>query len=351
MFLYRFEVLKLDGATTSLVAPASYDQLQLPYRQLYLLTNNERPVNFGANEPFASAFLPKLGDMGIVANEGWRFKPERISHDEVRLDDEKGSGQLTVTLPIDHPIAQLYVLEAPGIETWLTLAEVDATAMDAKPKVIWVGQVVQPGYDEHRVTLKLDPLTAVLARPGLTAKHPRTCPHLLFDQATCRVKANAYDYATSYFKYREDGAVLSVSEDGMTVTVLAAANRPADFFADGFLVIGGEYTRTHGNAIQHFQRADTTIVLTPQDSTTCNINAGYRRTIIAHDGATLTLAVPLPPLDLTQPSMRRVTLFAGCNAIQTTCIRKFGNGALFGGYPFIPIKNLFEAGVKVATNS
>lgn len=345
IFLYRLEVFNVDGVTSTLAPPTGYDTFTLPNRQLYLLTNYEEPVRFGQTEPFASAFLPRMGNMGIPVNEGWVFKPERIQHDGLRLDDEKAAGQLSVTLPIDHAIAQLYALDAPGVQVWLTLAMLDTTVANAKPLVVWVGQVAGVEYDELRAKLTLDHMQAVLARPGLTAKHPRSCGHMLYDQATCGVKAGAYDYATQYFKYREDGEMLAVSDDGMTVTIPAAANREAGFFENGFLVVAGEYA-SYGNGVAHYPRGGSADLTTAKTT----VNGGYRRAIVAHDGATLTLATPLPPLALADIKQRRVTLFAGCDYTMPTCKGTFNNVARFGGYPYIPIKNPFEAGVKVGVS-
>lgn len=343
LFLYRFDVLQLDGITSSNTAPSGFDTSAVPNRKLYLMTNYEEAQPFGNNEPFASAYLPNLGSSGLSANDGWLFSPERIEHDGLRLDSEKAAGQLTVSLPIDHPIPALYAKDAPGVQVWLTLAQLDAT-ISATPLVIWVGQVVSLEYDEFRCKMTLDHLQAVLQRQGLTAKHSRACPHSLFDAATCGVKAAAVDYNANYFKWREDGQVLQVSPDGLTVIVQAAANRAAGFFSGGFIVIGGEYPQINVDTVAHYPRGGN---FTLVDAGNKSVNGGFRRAIVSHDGQTLSLATPLPPGDYTGTA-GRVSLFAGCDGELTTCKGKFNNVPRFGGYPYIPIKNPFEVGVKFA---
>lgn len=337
-FLYRFEVLALDGLAANFIRPEQYtESTRALYRELYLLTNVEAPVSFPV-EPFSSAFLPVKSGTG----QAWTFEPLAIEHDAVRLDGEKASGQLKVSLPLEHRLAQLYALDHPGYQVWLTLAQHDE-ALAPQPLVIWVGQVVAAEFDEARCTLTLHHLEKLLTRPGLTTKHPRTCPHVLFDKSTCRVKAVAYDDGKGYFKYREDGFVLEVAADGMSVTVPEAANRAAGFFNNGFLVIGGQYSRNSTpSEPDHFPRSGP---LRASSNPNLTVDGGYRRTIVEHFGDQLRLQIPLPPGLYTS---QRVSLFAGCDGTKEQCAQKFNNTKNFGGYPFIPIKNPFEVGLLAA---
>ena len=79
----------------------------------------------------------------------------------------------------------------------------------------------------------------------------------------------------------------------------------------------------------------------PTDKT--YIVGGIRRAVISHSFGNLTLATPLlEPL----PPGARVSLYAGCDKGLNTCKDKFANFNRYGGFPFIPIKNPFESGVK-----
>lgn len=340
IFLYRFEVLTQDASIAGILPPNSYTALDGIQRQLHLLTNYERAVSFGA-EPFAVPFLPTgLGELGLPA-AGWAFQPERIEHSGLRLDGEKAAGQLTVSLPRHHAISRLYQVESPGAQVWLTLS-VAQDESDPAPLVVWVGRVRSAEYDELRCTLTLMHLGDILARPGLTAKHPRVCPFVLFDQSSCGVKVDAFDAATGYWRHREDGLLASVAANGLTITVPEAANRAKGFFDHGFVVIGGSYAE-EGGELLHVPRAQG---LTPSQATAASIHGGVRRAIMAHDGQTLTLAGPLPVGDYTTEDAQRVSLFAGCDGAKTTCQSKFSNFKRYGGYPYIPIKNPFESGLK-----
>lgn len=336
-FLYRFEVLALDGLAANTLPPAQYlETSRALYRELHLLTNQEVAVPF-AVEPFSSAFLPVMSS----GNQVWTFTPEAIEHDGVRLDGEKSAGQLKVSLPLEHRLAQLYVLDQPGYQVWLTLAQYDP-ALSATPLVIWVGQVAATEFDETRCTLTLQHLEKLLSRPGLTAKHPRNCPHSLFDRGTCRVKQHAFDDSTSYWKFREDGWAAVVSGDGLTLTVLEAANRPDGFFEQGFLHLGGDYSAALVAAVPDFVPRVQLGSRVINPAIGVRVDGGVRRSIASHVGNQLTLQIPLPPGIYAG---QRVTLYAGCDGLKATCKTKFSNGPSFGGYPYIPIKNPFEVGV------
>lgn len=355
IYLYRFDLLQLDGVVSSLdpayLVPAD---LLARARVTHRLTNyGQSIVSSDAGE---SAFLPPASDDPDVK---FVFDPAAIEHDQIRLDGERFAGQVKVSLPLEHAISRLYAVDTPAVQTWLTLMQWDVNGdgnsvrahtspviVDGPtpPVVIWVGQVINAEYDETRCKLTLDHLQKVLLRPGLTAKHPRTCGHLLYDQATCGIKAQA-QAADGYWKFREDGFVASISDDGMVVTIPEAANKPDGWFAQGYLTIAGQYTEQSGQA-DHIPRA---AVADRPIAQGMNVYAGYRRAITSHQGNTLRLATPLLPGDYVTAANTRVTIYAGCNGALSTCKDKFSNVPRFGGYPYIPIKNPFEVGLRNAS--
>lgn len=338
IFLYHFEVLALDGVISS-IDPAYLvpEDLLQHTRTVYRLTNNVSAVNaFLGDIPFLP---PAVDPNGTGAQQ---FVPEAVEHEQIRLDGERNAGQLRVSLPMAHPLAQLYATDTPAVQVWLTLYQWDNAVPGALPLVIWVGQATSAEFDEHRCTLSLDHLRKVLARPGLTAKHPRSCGHLVYDKATCGVKAEALA-EDGYWKFREDGLVATISPDGTTLNIPEAANKPDGWFAEGYLVLGGVYTQQSGND-DHVPRAVGNPLAGMQ------VYGGLRRSVVSHVGTVIKLAAPLPPGDYTGMNAR-VTLYAGCNGALQTCKQKFNNVARFGGYPYIPIKNPFEVGLKNANGS
>lgn len=336
IFLYRFELLALDGALSDRSLSA-YTGSQLPGRAVYLHTNYERPVSFAGTEPFALAFLPA----GLPAPaDGWVFQPERIRHEGLRFDGEKASGKLTVTLPIDHPISQVLAKEDPGASLYLALAVIDDSD-DVTPQPLWSGRLSVPNFDEYRCTLSMSHILEVIQRPGLTRDHPRTCPYSLYDGSTCGINAHAVDAANSYFAWREDGFVSSVSGDHLTITVPEAANRPTDFFKGGFALVEPSYALKPDGTPYHLPRSAGAV--TTATATAALANGGIRRSIGSSSGTSVTLRTPI----LKQlPVGTRVSLYAGCTKLVDSCENKFKNYANFGGFPDIPTKNPFESGVR-----
>jgi hypothetical protein len=211
-YLYRIDVLALDGAQTRLEDPAVWTSKKLPRRKLYLFTNRETPVDLGTalpgSDPIACPYLPKFLGLAGSDKTSWLFTPERISHDAVKTGSERNSGQAKLKVLSTNPVAQLFRYDPPGERIFLTCAVMAAGA----PKIFWVGEIVLGEYtaDGTECTLTASHLLAALQRAGLTRKHPRVDPSNPFDPSTGRIASNAYDSSASYFKWREDG-LLSIA--------------------------------------------------------------------------------------------------------------------------------------------
>lgn len=344
-FLYRFDVLYLDSSVSAPAAPDVVWEQGLGIadnaarlRAVYHLTNAEAPTALTAT-PGVPLVPPPVDDAQL--NDRFVYEPAAISHEALSYDAERNSGVLTVSLPLAHPLADLYLREPEALQVWLRLMLPSVSAGVPVGRVVWFGQVVSVEYDEHRAKFTLHNIEKLLGRPGLTAKHPRSCGHILYDRRTCRVRPNSQ--SGGYFAYREDGLVEAVSADGRLLTVSAASNRPAGFFAsEGYLVVDGRYTRFSGADDYHPRGVGV-----PTEGS--DVFGGWRRSIVGQaEGGVLTLAVPLPPGDFVG---KRVSLYAGCNGSLETCQQVFSNVKNHGGYPFIPIKNAFEVGLKDAAGA
>lgn len=340
-YLYRFDVVGVDNIVTT-PDVGSLNLGAVPGGvTVFAMTNRElltpRP---GGSNTAPLDWLPAAYDEWEGYESPLPYEPTAIEHSELRYDAEKGAGEITVSLPLEHPLAQLYALDSPAVETWLTLKQVSTSNVELR----WVGQIVSASFDATRCTFTLHHLLQVLKRPGLTAKHPRACGWLVYDTATCRVKSEALDVG-GYWKFREDGFLSSVSEDGLTVVVPQAANKAAGWFAHGFLLVGANYTRANYEDLDHVPRTEFAARGIEPDG---RVYAGFRRSVVTHSGSTLTLVTPLPP-GIAAGS--RVTLYAGCDGALATCKAKFSNVPNHGGYPYIPIKNPAQVGLRVAAGA
>lgn len=339
IYLYRFDVLNTNGALTSRLGP---DLLQAASGGTqHLHTNQEQAVLVDSPTLFGSALMPS-------ASAGpWTFTPIAISHSGIRLDAERAAGQITVTLPAEHPVAQLYVADSPSARVSLSLAARYDTAPGQPIAVLWSGLVVGAEHDEHRCTLTLEHVGKLIGGQGLTERHPLLCPHALYDKATCKVKQHAFDAGSGYFRYREDALLdlsaggLSFSSDRSRLLVPEALNRPTGFFTGGYAVIEPVYS---GAGESFFLRGAGT--LSAEDAAACVVTGGVRRGIALHYGPALTLASSLPAGVLEGATQLRVSLYAGCAKTPEACQTLNPQPRRFGGHRYIPLKNLYETGLQ-----
>lgn len=335
IFLYRFELLEYDAAlqdVADLTGSGAVDAYSAVSQALFLSTNYERAVTV-ASDPLRSPFLPNFGAAGTT------YVPAPITHDGLRFDGEENAGSMAVTIARDHPVAQMFAYDVPGAQVWLTVAVMDAPSAD--PLVVWTGRVRSAEFDEQMCKLTCTPIQDVLTRMSLIKRYPRTCGHHLYDLSSCGI--NRDSVVSSYWKYREDGFVSARSADGFVLTVPAAANRPNGFFVNGLVVINGQYRQLTATSIAHFPRP-ATVTNSAALEVLRALNGGIRRSIVGHAGAELELLIAAPPIGV-EVGMR-VSVFKGCNQTLDMCETDFDNVPRHGGYPFIPIKNFFETGVK-----
>lgn len=335
IFLYRFELLEYDAAlqdAAGLSGSGVVDAYSAVARTLFTNTNFERAVTLTA-DPLRSPFRPNFGDTETV------YTPVAVEHDGLRFDGEDNAGALTLTLPRDHPVCQLYAYDVPGAQVWVTVAVLDEPV--SAPLVVWTGRVRSADFGEQMCKLSCSPLKEVLTSMALVKRYPRTCGHQLYDLSSCGINRDAVQ--SGYWKYREDGFVSARSADGFVLTVPEAANRPNGFFVNGLVVINGQYRQITSSAIAHFPRP-AEVSNSASLEVLRALNGGIRRSIIGHVGAELELLVAAPPIGI-EVGMR-VSVFKGCNQTLDMCAADFDNVGRHGGYPFIPIKNVFETGVK-----
>jgi hypothetical protein len=66
-----------------------------------------------------------------------------------------------------------------------------------------------------------------------------------------------------------------------------------------------------------------------------------RRLILSSSGDVLTLLLPFT----SSPLGSTVIVFAGCDHTIATCKSKFNNVVNYGGFAFVPTKNIFQTGI------
>lgn len=229
-----------------------------------------------------------------ITTAGGTFLPYAITGTPPEATAELQRTGVTITVPRDCEVAQLFQAGSPGSTVAVTIQLVDRDAPDTV-LAAWGGRVRSVEWGESVAELSCDSWISALKRTGLRSQFQAVCNHLLYSPKCGVAKAG----------FAVTGTLTAVS--GQVISAAAFATKPDGWFAGGFVEFGG-----------------------------------FKRMVIAHTGADLTLLWAIPGLAVDDV----VTAYAGCDKLQATCASKFSNAARFGGYPFIPVKNPFQGSLS-----
>lgn len=223
---------------------------------------------------------------------GQTYTPAALSRDEIDQCQELRAGQTKVRLPLDNPVAQLFLPYLPAQPVDLVVYA--GQEGDAETVVVFTGRVLAAEFGtvcELTVVPESDALKQQL--PGLL--YQIQCPRVL-GGAGCGV-----DLAT----YAVPATLSAVT--GRTVQASAFAAKPDGWFAGGWVEGPG----------------------------------GARRLVVKHQGSTLTLFSAWQGL----ASGAEVTAYPGCDGTESCCASRFGNLLNHLGCARIPQKNPFSQGI------
>lgn len=266
-----------------------------------------RETSVSSGQPYELYWFATAADTwrytsGDVARTylGATYTPDYLQRTGTSQTSEVRGGHVTVTVPRDHPIAQLFIAFIPSTPLTLVIYRGHDGEADTEMKVAFTGRVLLGRFTtEDTCELDCAPDTEVLQRSIASRLFQRPCNRMLYD-AGCGINRAVW---------KVSGAVRAVSADGLTVTLDAAAAKPDGWLATGYLERGTD-----------------------------------RRMIVTHAGAVLTLINPLIGLAAGDP----VIAYAGCDRSyggSQGCVAKFANGPRFLGWEWIPTKNPFSSGV------
>lgn len=270
-------------------------------------TESSRPIEIFLIEMGTETFRYTSGEDEVVVSLE-TYEPEAIKRSSVSDGPEERATSLTLQFPATNDFVRRFISVVPGPRAKITISRLQRPDFPG-PEVIvmFVGYVRSVAFREqgHVAEVSTAPIVAATSRPLPRQMSNSLCNHVLYDDS-CKV-----DSSDSAF--RLNGTVSAVS--GSTVTVPGASTYPDGWFQGGFLEAQGG--------------ADA-------------------RLILDHVGDVLTLLLPFPFNAVGQ----LVTVFAGCDHTTLTCDGKFytvedplSNLLNFGGFPFVPNKNIFESGL------
>lgn len=171
---------------------------------------------------------------------GVTFEPvDGLTHSALQYNAEKVSGQLTLTVPRNHPLAVAYLEGYPYGALRVRIIEVDEDV----PYTVYRGSIRSCNVNELTADLTCTNGSEALQRLGLRLNAGRQCQWSLYGP----------ECGLSEAAYVRTGTVLSVSADGLTVqTTLSEAN---NWFKAGLFKARGQarmVTSNTGGTLQLF---------------------------------------------------------------------------------------------------
>lgn len=242
-----------------------------------------------------------------VMREGARYVPEAIARTEIEHDVEDNSGTITVTLPHDNPVANLFRAHLPSSPVRLSIYRTHRE--DGQLVLAWRGDVTASEFESYACRLTCQPISGRLGRQFPSTLFQSQCTHVLFSQTEylgpsafhpraaqrvgCNVKREAH---------RLTATLEAVS--GLTLTSPVFATKPDGWFTAGIV----------------------------------EFDSGEVRHLTKHIGNTVEMAYPA---DVGAGAV--VSAFPGCDGLETTCKSKFNNVINFLGFNRVPTRNPYSS--------
>lgn len=233
--------------------------------------------------------------------DGDVYTPLAIARGKIEQGSDQSNRNLAVTMPSDQEFAALYITVPPGQGAGLNIFRYErdeSPAFDTQV-LLFKGRVQSCAFpnDGHTAVFAIRSLESAMNRLLPRFTFAGMCQHILYDDACGAIAAN-FDHL---------GAASSISNN--TITVAGAA-------ASGFNFVNGYLRPTGTNDF---------------------------RMIIAQSGDVLTLWLPFQ----VDPTGLNMQVFAGCDhLILGDCALVFDRVIDFGGFAFVPNKDIFAQGIQ-----
>jgi len=211
---------------------------------------------------------------------------------------------LVLEVPGDNAIATQFINSIPGVQALVVIERIQRPDFPT-PEVIQIfsGKISSVLFEQsgRLAKIRIEPLVTAQSKSIPTHTYQGLCNHVLYDDL-CQVD----DTDPSF---RLSTAAVTV-ESSNQITVTGAGANGAGYYTGGWVESAG---------------------------------AAERRLILEQTGEVLTLLLPFgsPVLGTN------VTVFAGCDHSIATCKSKFDNVINFGGFAFVPSKNVFQTGIRI----
>lgn len=230
---------------------------------------------------------------------GQVYEPAAIRRTAITISSENRQEIVTITLPATNQFAMLFIDIVPGQTSTMTIKRLQRLDIGVGDEVITIfkGIVKSVGFsrDSSTASISVAPLNQGLSREIPRFTYQGLCNHVLYDSG-CKVLQN---------DFRFQGEVTVVS--GSTLTVPGLNAESDGFYTGGFVQLASNDFRL----------------------------------VTSHAGNVVTLLLPFR----VNVTGSLVDVFAGCDHSLATCKAKFDNVANYGGFAFVPLKDIFRNGL------
>lgn len=226
-----------------------------------------------------------------LANDYKKYKATQITRNELIKDMTRFDDKVKISIPIRTTLAKDWIAANTEVESSVEIIRTHRN--DADEYVLWRGVIVAKSMNDTKLTIECLPVRYSFEKLGNRAQYARLCRHILYG-SNCRVRKS---------DFKQGASVIATSR-----SVIQLNRALGQEYVGGIFEVEG-----------------------------LNIS----RLIIAVNGNMITLVNPL----LEDLSGVPCNIYRGCDKSTEAC-RQFNNLHNHGGFPFIPVKNIFSSNVS-----
>lgn len=231
------------------------------------------------------------------------YVPTAVVSGRIAADEEAQTNFIELTVDPINPVAALFVNNQPSTPISVTIFRKQRS--DIEFITVFQGIINNCIFEDEKARLVCSPMQDVVKRKIASMLYQVTCNNRLFDNR-CQVVR-----ATWTFTYNILSFPAQPVAGGQTIQLVAAA---------GTFFTGAKLNWLKGGTAQF---------------------GTQRQMITDHTGDTITLIDQLDSIVIGST----LTLYAGCDKLNTTCRDKFSNLSRFQGFANAPLNNPFEQGL------
>lgn len=225
--------------------------------------------------------------------EGKTYKAVQIKRNALRIDTNSFDDRVKVTVPLRSQIGQQILNSELESTTALTITK---TFVGTTEKyILWSGTIVQKEIDNYYLHIVCLPTAYMLEKTGNRGQYTRVCRHVLYSR-NC----------------------------GVNKSLFSSQNKIMDA-KSSLVYLQGKIDNSYAGGIIKLSNGVSRMIL--------SVNA---------EDNTIRLISPF----IGDIKGMNVTLYKGCDKSIECCKQRFRNFENYGGFPFIPVRNIFTKSVS-----